>query len=163
VSTVITWTAIGVFFQGVYLLTSIGLNITKRTAYYPIATITAAATNIALNFLLIPRYGLSGAAWANGAAYAVQASLGYYFSQRFYAIAYEGGRIARVCGAALAAYLAARMLPSISIVPAPRSSVAPVPDLLARGLTVIVVFVGLLAVTGFFHPGELRQLGRLRR
>ena len=28
----------GVFFQGVYLLTSIGLNITKRTQYYPVST-----------------------------------------------------------------------------------------------------------------------------
>ena len=57
VATVITWTAIGVFLQGVYLLTSIGLNITKRTQYYPVATMTAAATNVGLNFLLIPRYG----------------------------------------------------------------------------------------------------------
>ena len=39
VATVIAWTAIGVFLQGVYLLTSIGLNITKRTQYYPVATI----------------------------------------------------------------------------------------------------------------------------
>ena len=28
---IVTWTAIGVFFYGVYLLTSIGLNITART------------------------------------------------------------------------------------------------------------------------------------
>ena len=34
---------------------------------------TAAATNIGLNFVLIPRLGIVGAAWANGAAYAVQA------------------------------------------------------------------------------------------
>jgi O-antigen/teichoic acid export membrane protein len=163
VSTVITWTAVGVFFQGIYLLTSIGLNITKRTHYYPAATMTAAATNVGLNLLLIPRYGLSGAAWANGAAYAVQAALGYYFSQRFYAIDYERGRIARVCVAALAAYVAASLLPSLHLVADPRSTFASVPDLLARGVTVIAVFVALLAVSGFFHPGELRQLGRLRR
>ena len=52
IATVITWTSIGVFLQGVYLLTSIGLNITKRTQYYPIATIAAAAANVGLNFLL---------------------------------------------------------------------------------------------------------------
>jgi O-antigen/teichoic acid export membrane protein len=163
VSTVITWTAIGVFFQGIYLLTSIGLNITKRTQFYPVATMTAAATNVGLNFLLIPQYGLAGAAWANGAAYAVQAALGYHFSQRFYPIDYERGRIARVCAAAIVAAIVARLLPSIHIVADPRSSLAPVPDLLARGLTVIAVFVGLLGATGFFHAGELRQLGRLRR
>ena len=57
---------------------------------------SAWATNGALNFLLIPGHGIVGAAWANGAAYAVQAVLGYIFSQRFYPIAYEWSRIARV-------------------------------------------------------------------
>jgi uncharacterized BrkB/YihY/UPF0761 family membrane protein len=163
VSTVITWTAIGVFLQGFYLLTSIGLNITRRTQFYPIATMTAAATNIGLNFLLIPRYGIVGAAWANGAAYAVQAALGYMFSQRFYPVPYEWGRIASVCAAATAAYVAARLLPSFHLAVNARSSLAPVPDLLMRGLTVIVVFGGLLAVTGFFHAEELRGLRSLRR
>ena len=163
VSTVITWTAIGVFLQGFYLLTSIGLNITKRTQFYPIATMTAAATNIALNFLLIPGHGIVGAAWANGAAYAVQAVLGYAFSQRFYPVAYEWGRIASVCLAATASYVAARILPSFHVAVNPRSSLAPVPDLLLRGITVIVVFGGLLLVTGFFHGEELRALRSLRR
>jgi Na+-driven multidrug efflux pump len=160
---VIAWTAIGVLFQGIYLLTSIGLKITKRTQYYPVATMTAAATNVGLNLVLIPRFGLVGAAWANGAAYAVQAVLGYAFSQRFYPIAYEWARIGRVAGAAIAAYVAARLLPSIHLVADQRSSLAPVPDLLARGTTVVVVFVGLLAVTGFFQADELRRLRSLRR
>jgi O-antigen/teichoic acid export membrane protein len=163
VATVISWTAIGVFLQGVYLLTSIGLNITKQTQYYPAATMTAAATNVALNFVLIPGYGMVGAAWANGAAYAVQAGLGYAFSQRFYPIAYEWGRIVRVCLAGIAAYVAATLLPSIRIVTDTRSTLAPIPDVLARGVTVIVVFVGLLAMTRFFHADELRRLGAMRR
>ena len=163
VSTVIAWTAVGVFLQGVYLLTSIGLNITKRTQFYPIATITAAATNVALNFLLIPRYGIVGAAWANGAAYAVQAALGFAFSQRFYPIAYEWGRIARVCAVGLLAYGAARMVPSVHLALDARSSLAPIPNLLLRGTTVVVVFCGLLGLSGFFHPEELQQLKALRR
>ena len=163
VGTVITWTAIGVFLQGFYLLTSIGLNITKRTQYYPVATMSAAATNIALNFLLIPAHGIVGAAWANGAAYAVQAGLGYAFSQRFYPIGYEWGRIARVCLAAVAAYAVAGALPSIHLPVDPRSTLAPMPDLLLRGITVIAVFGGLLAVTRFFHADELRRLGAIRR
>jgi O-antigen/teichoic acid export membrane protein len=163
VETVITWTAIGVFLQGVYLLTSIGLNITKRTEFYPLATVTAAAVNIGLNFLLIPNYGIVGAAWANGAGYGVQALLGYYFSQRFYPIAYEWGRLVRVGGAGLIAAIAARLLPSIQLGVSQRSVWAPLPDLFARGITVIVVFVGLLALTDFFHKDELRRLSFLRR
>ena len=163
VETVITWTAIGVFLQGFYLLTSIGLNITKRTEYYPVATISAAAVNIALNFALIPRFGIVGAAWANGAGYAVQAAVGYLFSQRFYPIHYEWGRLLRVCAAAIVATLAARLLPSVTIPVSARSILAPMPDLLLRGTTVVVVFGGLLAATGFFHAAELRRLGSLRR
>jgi O-antigen/teichoic acid export membrane protein len=163
VGVVIGFTGLGVFFQGVYLLTSIGLNITKRTQYYPVATMTAAATNIGLNLVLIPRVGIVGAAWANGAAYAVQAVLGYVLSQRFYPVAYEWGRIARVCMAAIAAYVAAMVLPRIQVAVDPRSTLAPLPDLLARGLTVVIVFAALLAVTGFFHPEEIRRLGALRR
>jgi O-antigen/teichoic acid export membrane protein len=163
VETVITWTAIGVFLQGFYLLTSIGLNITKRTEFYPVATISAAFVNIALNFALIPRFGIVGAAWANGAGYGVQAAVGYALSQRFYPIPYEWGRLLRVCGAAIAATAVARMLPAMTVPVSARSMLAPLPDLLLRGVTVIIVFVGLLAVTGFFHTAELRRLAALRR
>jgi O-antigen/teichoic acid export membrane protein len=163
VSVVIGFTGLGVFFQGLYLLSSIGLNITKRTQYYPVATMTAAATNVGLNFVLIPRLGIVGAAWANGVAYAVQAVLGYVLSQRFYPIAYEWARVTRVCGAAAVAYIAAMLLPSIHLPVDPRSTLAPAADILARGLTVVVVFAGLLGITGFFQPEELRRLGALRR
>ena len=163
VSVVIAFTAIGVFFQGVYLLTSIGLNITKQTRYYPVATISAAVVNVVLNLGLIPRYGIYGAAWANGIAYGLQAILGFRLSQRFYPIPYEWGRLARVCAAALVAYLAAVMLPRANIASDPRSSLAPLPDLLIRGSAVMVVFGVLLLATSFFHTEELERLRALRR
>jgi len=162
VATVITWTSVGVFLQGVYLLTSIGLNITKRTQYYPVATIAAAATNVALNFAWIPRYGIVGAAWANGAAYAVQAGLGYYLSQRFYSIRYEWGRISRACAAGVIAAVAGRSIPHVALNVDPRSTMAHLPDVFTRGTAVIVMFTGLLALTGFFHAEELRLLRALR-
>ncbi len=59
------WIALGVMCQGVYLVGSIGLIITRRTTRYPLATGIAAATSLAANTLLIPRFGLMGAAWAN--------------------------------------------------------------------------------------------------
>ena len=52
------WIAVGVVLQGVYLLTSIGLNITKRTEFYPMATGLAAATSVGANLALVPRYGV---------------------------------------------------------------------------------------------------------
>ena len=149
---VVTWTAIGVFFYGVYLLTSIGLNITGRTPYYPVTTAVGAAVNIGLNFALIPRFGIIGAAWANGAAYALQASLAFGFSQRFYPVRYEYGRISRAVAAALVAYVAGRALPDMP----------PLVALFARGATVVIVMTALLWLTGFFNADELRALNALR-
>jgi O-antigen/teichoic acid export membrane protein len=163
VSSVITWTAIGVLFQGVYLLTSIGLNITKRTQYYPVATMTAAAVNLGLNLLMIPRFGLLAAAWANGAAYAVQAGLGYVLSQRVYPIAYEWGRIARVCVAGLVASTTAQLLPSIVLSVDPRSLMAHAPNVVSRGIVVILVYGVVLGMSGFFRPDEIRRLKTVRR
>ena len=164
VATVITWTAVGVLLQGVYLLTSIGLNLTKRTQYYPIATSIAAATNVGLNFLLIPRFGMVGAAWANGACYGVQALLGYLFSQRFYSISYEWGRLARVAAAGLIATLAAHALPAVRLASVdPRSVMAALPDAFARGIVVLVAYVALLGATGFLRAEELSALRAMWR
>jgi O-antigen/teichoic acid export membrane protein len=150
---VITWTAVGVFFQGAYLLTSIGLNITKNTQYYPASTMAAAAGNIGLNFALVPRFGMMGAAWANAIAYAIQALLAYRFSQRFYPVEYETRRIVTLTAAALAACLIARALPAMP----------PIAGVLARGATVVAVYTGILAAAGFFRADELRALASLRQ
>ncbi|MEO7272745.1 MAG: polysaccharide biosynthesis C-terminal domain-containing protein [Vicinamibacterales bacterium] len=150
---VIAWTAVGVLLQGVYLLTSIGLNITKHTRYYPVSTIAGAGCNVGLNLFLIPRYGIVGAAWANAAAYGVQAVVAYVFSQRFYPITYERGRITRVAVAGAVAYVIAILLPDMR----------PLLGVLTRGTTVVMVMGGLLGLTGFLHSDEWRGLLAMRR
>ena len=150
---VVAWTAVGVFFYGVYLLTSTGLNITSRTRYYPVSTAIGAAANIGLCVAWIPRFGIIGAAWANAAAYALQAAIAYRMSQRFYPVTYEYGRVLRSVGAAVAAFVAASALPAM-----PSWLGIPV-----RGTAVVLVMGTLLAITRFFNPEELRGLYALRR
>jgi O-antigen/teichoic acid export membrane protein len=147
---VVAWTSIGVFFQGVYLMTSIGLNITKRTRYYPVSTAVAAGANIALNVALIPRYGIMGAAYANGIAYALQAGIAYRYSQRFYPVAYEWSRLLRVVLSAALAWVAASALPPMH----------PIAGILARGSLVVLVMGGALWLGGFLRPEELAILWR---
>ena len=149
---IVAWTAVGVLFQGIYLLTSIGLNLTKHTEYYPVATMTAAGANIGLNLLLIPRFGILGAAWANAVGYALQAMIAFRFSQRFYPITYERGRLARVAAAGLIAALAGRALPEMT----------PWVGVIARGATVTASYASLLWMTGFFRREEIATLRRLR-
>lgn len=150
---VVAWTSLGVLFQGVYLMTSIGLNITRQTKYYPVATAIAAASNIALNFVLIPRYGIMGAAYANGIAYALQAVIAFYFSQRFYPVAYESGRLLRVVIAATLAYVAAAALPAMP----------PLAGVIARGTTVVALMAAGLWIGGFLQAEELAVLERVTR
>jgi O-antigen/teichoic acid export membrane protein len=152
---VVPWIAIGVTFQGVYLLTSIGLNITKHTEYYPVATGLAAGVNIASNALLIPRFGILGPAYSNVISYAVLALVSLYFSRRFYPIAYEWGRLGRVVTAGVAAYLLASL-------PLPTHMYAPL-GVLVRGSIVLAAFPACLTVTGFFEPRELVRLRMLVR
>ena len=103
---IVPWIGLGVGFHGVYLLTSIGLNITKATRYYPVATGAAAVTSIVANLLLVPRFGSLGAAWSNAAAYGVMASTAFVLSQRVYPIPLEWGRLARIGVAGTTAYVA---------------------------------------------------------
>jgi len=150
---VVPWVAAGVVFQGAYLLTSIGLNITKHTEYYPVSTTIAAVVSIGANVVLIPRFGILGAAWSNLAAYAALAATAMWFSQRFYPISYEWGRIIRLVAAAVLVYAIA-----VLVVP---QSLTPAAGLLVRGSVVAAGFPLLLLVSGFFSQTERARLRAL--
>jgi O-antigen/teichoic acid export membrane protein len=148
------WIALGVIFQGLYLVGSIGLVITKRTSFYPIATGIAATVSVAANAVLIRRYGVMGAAWANTLSYATLAIVTIAFSQRAYPIPYEWSRLFRIASAGVAGYAAARWL-----VPAP---VHPLAGLLLHGSIATAVYFAVLYVLRFFHAGEIRMLRDIR-
>lgn len=98
--------------HGVFLLTSVGIGVSKRARYYPMITAVVALVNVAANFLLIPRFGMMGAAWATLASYAVMAGLGAVISQRLYAIPFEKGRMAAFGAGAAAVYVLGRVGPA---------------------------------------------------
>ena len=149
--------AVGLALQGVYLLTSIGLNLTSRTEYYPMTTFVAAAVGLGAGLILMPRFGALGAAWAFLLSFLVQASLGFFFARRLYPIPYEYGRLARV----IAAGVVAAAVPVWTM-----PEMTPLVGVMARGSLTVAVFAGLLWLSGFFRPTErafLREtLARLR-
>lgn len=91
-------------FQGFFLLSSIGITITKEARFYPMITAAAAAMNIVLNFELIPFFGIMGSAWATVAGYALMAFLGAFISNRLYPIPIHWRRVASAFGAGLACF-----------------------------------------------------------
>lgn len=144
------WIALGVLCQGIYLVGSIGLMITKQTTRYPIATGLAAGASLVANAWLIPRHGMMGAAWANTVAYATLAAATVGFSMHAYPIRYEWLRLLRIGGAGVMAYAAAQWMIGRSL--------NPLTGLLLRGSVTVVVYGLVLLATGFFIPQELRLL-----
>jgi O-antigen/teichoic acid export membrane protein len=138
--------------HGAFLLTSIGIGISKDTRFYPMITAAAAVTNLLVNFALIPRFGMLGAAWATVLAYAVMAGFGFVLSRRLYPIPFEGGRLGRVSGSALVAFLLSWLAPA-ALLPA-----------LAVKTAALLSFPLLLWSLGFLNEPERRWLReRLRR
>lgn len=80
-------------FHGMYVNFGAGIYIEEKTKYYPIVTGAGAVINIAVNFLLIPIWGIMGAAIATLASYIVMAGGLFIFSQKFYRIEYEYSKI----------------------------------------------------------------------
>ncbi len=72
---------------------NIGITLRKRTIYAPIVIAIALAVNVALNFLLIPRYGGMGATISTLISYLVFCALRYWASNRFFKVHYEWGRV----------------------------------------------------------------------
>jgi O-antigen/teichoic acid export membrane protein len=137
--------ALALAFQGVYLLTSIGLNLTGHTEYYPASTFAAAAAGLGAGVVLMPRFGPMGAAVALVVSFVTQAAVAYRFARRFYPIPYEGGRILRVVAAGAMALAAA-----LELVPDTR----PLAGFFLRGTLTVLVYGACLWLTGFLRATE---------
>ena len=119
-------------FQGVFLLTSIGIGIARKARYYPVVTLVAAATNVAANLVLVPRFGILGAAWATVASYAAMAGMGFALARPLFPVPWEAARLVGTTALGAAVYAAALAAP------------ASLPAALALKALLLMVFAGLL-------------------
>ena len=144
--------AVGMALQGAYLLTSIGLNLSGRTEFYPVATFAAAGVGLAAGIWLMPAYGAVGAAAAFALSYLVQAAVAMWGARRFFPIPYETGRVVRLMVAGIvAAAFAMTAVPPMH----------PLAGLITRALVVTAVYAGCLWATGFFRPSERTAMNEL--
>ena len=81
--------ALGPFFYFLHGRFASPLFVVKRPEFVARAGLIAAATNLGLNFLLIPRFGAFGAALTTAIAYALFMVLTYIWSQRLYPVNYH--------------------------------------------------------------------------
>lgn len=76
-------------FLGVYLNLSMWYKLSGKTKYGAWFSIIGAIITIVLNFLLIPKMGYMGAAWATFICYGTIMILSYIYGQKHYAIPYS--------------------------------------------------------------------------
>jgi len=87
--------ALSYMFSGLFYYFQLGMALSKRTEYRAYAVGASAALNILLYFLLIPRYGAYGAAWATLFSFLVLAGLSQHFSQQLYRVPYHFGKLVK--------------------------------------------------------------------
>lgn len=78
-----------------------GIHLAKKTLHFTWISIVTAAVNIGLNFLLVPRYGMIGAATATLACSIVWCVLLVSMSQKYYHVDYALGPFFKILAVAL--------------------------------------------------------------
>ncbi len=103
-------------FQGLYVMFVTVVFLTKRTGPLAFITFSAATLNVGANALLIPRFGIMGAAWATLLAYAGFAAGTYLLARRQYPMRIDWARLVVLGLTAAASVLLARTLaPNASV------------------------------------------------
>jgi O-antigen/teichoic acid export membrane protein len=130
---------------GAYTVVAIGIGRARRTQFNWVVTGAAALLNVVLNLLLIPRFGMEGAAAAQVAAFALMFGLMAWHAQRIYPVPYQWRRVATVVGAAVVLTAVGRALD--------------VPLALAIGL--VAAYPLVLLALGFYLPAERALIARV--
>jgi O-antigen/teichoic acid export membrane protein len=134
----------GAIYAG-YTVLAIGSGRARRTQLNWVVTAIAAAVNIGLNFWLIPRWGMVGAAISTVAAYVVLFVGMTLYSQSVYPVPYQWRRIVTVYGVAVGLNVAARA-GHLPLVPS---------------FLLVLAYPLVLAALGFYLPAERARLRRL--
>ena len=142
----------GYFAWAVYQVATTGLYIRQRTGRLSILVAFAAALNLGLNALLVPRLGYMGAAWATLATFSALAIGAWVEAERAMPIGYDAKRVLLLVALAGLLYAASLWIPDASA----SSGVA------LRALLVLLLPVALWT-SGFFRADEKVELRSIVR
>jgi O-antigen/teichoic acid export membrane protein len=96
-------------FYGISYYAQLGIFLTEKTGRLGYIGVAAALLNLGLNYVLIGRYGMMGAAWATLLSFLFVAGASYWCSQSLLRMPLGVGRVAAGIALALACYLACRI------------------------------------------------------
>lgn len=141
----------GLAVNGIGLVAGAGIGLARRTRTLIWLAIPAAAVNIAINFAVIPAWGMLGAAFATAVAYTLLFGLYYLRSQQVYHTPYQLGRLVRL-GILTAVAAAVGAIP-----------IEPLGLALSIKTAVFVAFLIALRLTGVVKADELGALRSIVR
>jgi polysaccharide transporter, PST family len=137
---ILIWSEIAVFFATVVVNALIAGNLQRLL---PLPTLLGAIVNVALNLVLIPRYGATGAAWATVVSYTMAWMVCLLFIRQTRALIWQGLRFALpIVGVALFSVACSSRLPAAEIV---------------RVIAALVLFVGGLWITNSVRRSDLND------
>lgn len=152
---IVPWVVLSLAFQHLYRLWSLGTFFAKKTGWIPVVTAVAAALQIGLNLLLVPRYGIMAAAVNTAVSYGALAVMHGVLAQVTRPIAWEYAQWAKLFVIGIGCFLLGNALagPSIGRAIALKAAIG------------FVLFPVLLLVTRAVYPAQVRDALRwaLRR
>jgi len=135
--------------NGLYQTFITGAIVNKKTYVATLATFIAGGLNIVLNYVLIARFGMMGAAFSTLISFAILALVGLGFSQKVYSIPFEFRRILMTLGiGSVLAY--ASTLVNLGLVG----------SIMVKSL-ILALFPFLLYLLGFFEEREVKKLSEI--
>jgi O-antigen/teichoic acid export membrane protein len=126
-----------------YVVVAIGVGRARRTQFNWVVTGAAAAVNVVLNLVLIPPYGMMGAAVATIVAYATMFAGMAWWAQRIYPVPYQWRRVVTAGLVGVALVVAGKLLDAN----------------LAVALALALAYPLTLLPFGFYLPAERRAIG----
>jgi O-antigen/teichoic acid export membrane protein len=130
---------------GAYIVVVIGIGRARKTRSNWVITGAACVLNIGLNLVLIPPYGMIGAAIATIGAYAMLFVGMAWRAQRIYPVPYQWRRVATAAGVAIALTVVGRVTDPP----------------LAAAIVVVAAYPLVLVPLGFYLPEERRRIRAL--
>lgn len=135
--------AFGGMAYAAYIVMAIGVGRAKRTQLNWAIAGLAAVVNVVLNVILIPPYGIQGAAYATVAAYGVMFVAMTWYAQRVFPVPYQWRRVLTAAGAAVGLLLLGKAVGG-----------------LLAALALTLTYPAALLVLGFLLPAERISLRR---
>lgn len=149
-ASLVPWLCYGSIAWGAVYVVGMGYGITKKSYHTTISTVLAAVANTGLNFLLIPRWGITGAAASTMLGNLTALIYSYYTGQRYFSVSYEFRKAFTLIGMATAVIATSVLID--------RSWIAWSPEILLYKIPLYAAFGAGLFTFGIISREEVNRV-----